>query len=334
MYFSVNPYFLKQRIFYFPVLLVIPFLYSSCKKDDSGTPRGIPAGNNIVYTLEHGSYGGYIEKYGIYTCSDTGGTETPLIESKTAAFLNPNWGPDEKIYFLSTYKGESRPQVYTINFNGTQVQRISNDTLAAFADLDVSPVNAKLLYNKHKEGITQLCSNNLLMNDEKVLLTDTVSATWSPDGSRIVYSRYLPNTVGQKVMNLYIMHADGTGQTKITNNTLQLFTYSTPFISPDGTKIVYTSARDRLVTNTTLTSFLTDVYTCNVDGSNEIRITNAVPQTDFWYNANWAADSERVLLFRYGFRLQHSMRVRNTRDNSEIHMPGFWTMISADIKQF
>ncbi|HET9280140.1 MAG TPA: DPP IV N-terminal domain-containing protein [Flavitalea sp.] len=293
----------------------------SCTKDNN--PRPIPPGNNIVYTLEHGSYAGYIEKYGIYTCSDTGGNQAPLIESKTVAFLNPRWGPDEKIYFLSKYRGESRQQVYTINNNGTQVQRVSNDTLAIFADLDVSPLTQKLLYNKNKGGITQLCSNNLQMTDEKVLLTTAASASWSPDGSRVVYSQS---------GGLYIMNADGTGQTKITSNTLQLSISSTPFISPDGSKIVYTSARDRLVTNTTLTSYLTDVYTCNIDGSNEIRISNAVPQTDFWYNANWAADNERVLIFQYGFRIQHSMRIRNTRDNSEKSVLGFWTTMSADIK--
>ena len=333
MYIRVNLNLLNQRsISSFLVLLIISFLPIGCKKDHNDNPRRIPLGNNIIYTLEHGSYAGYIEKYGIYTCSDTGSNQAPLIESKTIAFHNPRWGADEKIYFLSKYRGESRPQVYTINHNGTQVQRVSNDTLAIFADLDVSPLTQKLLYNKNKGGITQLCSNNLQMTDEKVLLPTGVSASWSPDGSRVIYSRSLPNATGQHLINLYIMNADGTGQTKITNNTLQLFTYSTPFISPDGTKIVYTSARDRLVTNTTLTSYLTDVYTCNIDGSNEIRISNAVPQTDFWYNANWAADNERVLIFRWGFRLQHSMRIRNTRDNSEKSVLGFWTTMSADIK--
>lgn len=318
--------------FYFFVLLIIHFFYSSCEKDNKDASPGIPAGNNVIYSLGHGSYGGPTEKYGIYTSSDTGGIQTPLIESQTVAFQNPHWGPNDKIYFLSKYQGESRPQVYSINFDGTQVQRISKDTLASFANLDVSPITQQLLYNKHKGGVIQLCRNNLQMNDEKVLLTDTVSASWSPDGSRIVYSRHVANTAGQKIMNLYLMNADGTGQTKITNNTLQLVTYATPFISPNGRKIVYTSARDRLVTNTSLTSYLADVYTCNIDGSNEIRITNSFPQSDFWYNANWAADNERILVVRFGIRIQYSLRVRSTLDNSEKSLSASWIMIDADIK--
>ncbi len=171
------------------------------------------------------------------------------------------------------------------------------------------------------------------MNDEKVLLTDTVSASWSADGSRIVYSPSVQNTAGQKIMNLYRLNADSTRQIKITNNILEPFTYSNIFISSNGSKIVYTSWRERLVTNTSLTSSLMDVYS-NIDGSNETRITNSLPQSGFWLNGNWAMDNERILLFHAGIRILGSMSVQSTRDNSAKYLSSSWTRIYADLKQF
>lgn len=323
---------MNHRTVYFLIIAFVSLYISSCEKDEKGGTTGIPPGDNIVYALANSYYGGYSDKFGLYTTSDTGGVQTPLIESATVAFLDPRWGADSKIYFISKYQGESRQQIYSVNFDGTQVKRISNDTLATFTNLDVSHVTQKVLYNKHKGSVIEFCSNNLPMNDERVLLADTVSARWSPDGSKIIYSRAVPNSAGQKVMNLFLMNADGTGVIKITNNTLGLFTYADPYISPDGTKIVYTSSRDRQFTSTPQTSYLTDVYTCNIDGSNETRVTNSVPQTDFWYNANWTTDSDRILIFQFGFRIQYSMRVRNIRDNSEKLLASSWTMIHADTR--
>jgi Tol biopolymer transport system component len=130
------------------------------------------------------------------------------------------------------------------------------------------------------------------------------------------------------------MNADGTGQNKITSNANAQLTYSTPFISPDGNKIVYTSTRARLVNNTSYISTLTDVYTCNIDGSNEARITNSVPQSDFWFNANWDKDSKRVLLIHHGIRIPYTLYIFNTADNTGKLATATWIKPGADIKQF
>ena len=170
------------------------------------------------------------------------------------------------------------------------------------------------------------------MNDEKVLLSGAVSASWSPDGRSIVYSNSELNNNGEKIMNLFLMNADGTGIIKITSNILPQLTYSTPFISPGGNKILYTSYRERLVTNTTLLSSLTDVYTCNINGSNEQRITNSYPQTESWYNANWSKDGKKMLLIYLYIRMPYSLVVRNTDNNSQIQATYSWGMMDADIK--
>ena len=281
-----------------------------------------------------GYYGGGAVKYGIYTNSDTGGTERPLIESPTVRFQDPRWGKGDYVYFLSGYQGETRMQIYSIDFDGKNIQRLSKDTLTQYSALDFSPVNERFLYRKEKGGIKQLCSNNLQLNDEKVLVSGDADGSWNPNGRNVVYTYSEPNSSGQQVSNIYLMNADGTGKTKITNNNLPTppTTYLNPYISPDGTRIAYTSLRERQVRNTNLRSTLMDVYTANIDGSNEQRITDAVPQTDFWYNANWARDSKKVLVIRYGFRISYDLRLRNTDDNSDKGLSNSWLEIDADIK--
>jgi len=281
-----------------------------------------------------------VKNYGIYTNSDTGGTQTALIKSDSIAFHYPNWSNSDKIYFLSKYQGETRQQIYSINFDGTNVQRISKDTLTGYSTLDFSIITERFLYTKGG-GLGQLYSNNVQMNDEKVLLSDPVInswglgriASWSPNGKTVVYSNSERDINGQNILNLYLMNSDGTGKIKITTNTLPQVTYSTPFISPDGNKIVYTSTREREIGSSyNYTSTLTDVYTCNIDGTNEQRITTSYPQSDFWYNANWARDSKRVLLIHWGIRMLYTLYIFNTADNSKKLGIGTGITIDANIK--
>ena len=313
-------------------ILPISFALISCEKKPPGGTNAnasqIPAGNNLLYARS------LVDRFGIYTSSDTGTTETPLIESQTVLFRHPNWGKGDRIYFLSGYYGETRTQVYSIDFNGTNIQRLSKDTLAEYAALDFSPVNERFLYGKNKAGISQLCTNNLSMNDEKVLLSGHAVGSWNPNGLNIVYSYSEPNSSGENVMNIYLMNADGTGKTKITGNTLRdpPATYLNPYISPNGNSIVYTSNRERQVTNTSLRSTLMDVYTCNIDGSNEQRITNSAPQSDFWYNANWAKDNKTVLVVHYSLRMPYTLHLRNTDDNSGKQVSFSYYPIHADIR--
>ncbi len=57
------------------------------------------------------------------------------------------------------------------------------------------------------------------------------------------------------------MNADGSNQTRLTNNTDPDWE---PCFSPDGTKIAFTSTRDENY----------EIYAMNADGSNQTRLTN------------------------------------------------------------
>jgi TolB protein len=79
---------------------------------------------------------------------------------------------------------------------------------------------------------------------------------WSPDGSRIVYE-----SLNDGNFEIYVMNADGSNQTRLTDN--PAFD-SRPAWSADGSQIYFQSTRDG--------NF--EVYVMNADGSNQTRLTD------------------------------------------------------------
>jgi TolB protein len=80
---------------------------------------------------------------------------------------------------------------------------------------------------------------------------------YSPDGSKIVFQ-----SIRDGQPEIYVMNANGTGQTRLTNNPAW---DTAPVWSPDGTKILFTSLRDDPMAPA--------LYVMNADGSNQTRVT-------------------------------------------------------------
>ena len=81
-------------------------------------------------------------------------------------------------------------------------------------------------------------------------------ARWSPDGSRILHIRYLPD--GSSDPELFLMSATGADSVRLTNDSNR---DSYPCWSPDGTALAWT------VRASSLGSRTPGIWTMNVDGS-------------------------------------------------------------------
>ncbi|MCP4216057.1 MAG: hypothetical protein GY765_15505, partial [bacterium] len=79
---------------------------------------------------------------------------------------------------------------------------------------------------------------------------------WSPDGTKIAF--YAAR--GGIYESIYVMNADGTGQTIITKNTVH---DRSPSWSPDGARIVFLSYRDSKI----------ELYIIDVNGTNLKQLT-------------------------------------------------------------
>jgi Tol biopolymer transport system component len=96
---------------------------------------------------------------------------------------------------------------------------------------------------------------------------------WSPDGTNIAFisDRTGPNEYGRRTNEIWVMDADGSRPTALTNidslrpPTQHLATVGRPSWSPDGQQIMFSAY---------LISDKLDIYSMNSDGSSLVNLSN------------------------------------------------------------
>jgi len=111
-------------------------------------------------------------------------------------------------------------------------------------------------------------------SDSLGVAVDDHQPSFSPDGTRIVFFSDRDNS-----SEIYIMNADGSNQTRLTNNPDREVA---PSWSPDSSRIVFSSNRDGNW----------DVYTMNVDGSDQTRLTDNQANDGM---PSWSPDGSRII---------------------------------------
>jgi TolB protein len=110
---------------------------------------------------------------------------------------------------------------------------------------------------------------------------------WSPDGSRIAFKgSNPPPAAGGCVSTIYVVNADGSGRTNLTNGPADA---GHGGWSPDGTRFAFTSDRDGNA----------EIYVVNADGSALTNVTNDPGFNNFSDNPGndgsaWSPDSSRL----------------------------------------
>ena len=118
--------------------------------------------------------------------------------------------------------------------------------------------------------------------------------SWSPDGSKIVFTRFVPDG-SFFVFDLFVMNADGTGQTRLTDSRADDpgFAATEPAWSPDGTRIAFT----RTITQSGNQPLDEEIYVINVDGTDLTRLTHN-PATTVLANdlsPAWSPDGTQIV---------------------------------------
>ncbi|MCH8274254.1 MAG: PD40 domain-containing protein [Armatimonadetes bacterium] len=88
------------------------------------------------------------------------------------------------------------------------------------------------------------------------------SPAFSPDGPKIAFA-----STRDANWEIYIMNADGSGQTNLTNNVAY---DDVPAFSPDGSMIAFTSYRDGN----------REIYIMNANGSGQTNLTSNAAEDD------------------------------------------------------
>ena len=126
--------------------------------------------------------------------------------------------------------------------------------------------------------------------------------SWSPDGSKILFTSDQDGDT-----EIYVMNADGSNQTKLTDNEVPDWQSSW---SPDGTKIVFVSPDDAKAYA---------LYIMDADGSNRALLETQYPALQ----PEWSPDGTEILFERLAGH-DYGGRINVDGSNERMAGDGFW----------
>jgi TolB protein len=202
------------------------------------------------------------------------GSNQLLLNGDKVTSGSPSWSPDGKrIAFMSREDG--KPEIYVIKADGTDKVQITNS----------KPVDN--FFGARYPNYP----------------------SWSPDGKKIVFvSRPQP---GHKVPELYVMNADGTDPTRLTQT--KVFPDSWIVVglgpvswSPDGKKIVYAATKDDRM----------GIHVINSDGTNPVSLAKANGSC-----ASWSPDGKRIVFMAQNGDHPSEICIMDADGNNLIALP-------------
>jgi len=212
-------------------------------------------------------------------------TETEPPESDAAGSMSPAWSPDgTQIAFaaqIGTRDEDQRlTEIYVMRADGTHERRLTTNE-ALDGSPTWSPDGTRIAFTQVNEPGTASARSGIVVIDvdsghetqvtRAVLPSFDLSPAWSPEGSKIAFTRAAPSAGSDHPKAaIYVVSPGGGEPRKLTDDGAE------PDWSPDGTHVVFTSYRDdfgRTCFHECSTSG--EIYVVGANGREEQRLTES-----------------------------------------------------------
>lgn len=234
-----------------------------------GQPHVSPDGKRVAFTSWRDGNGD------VYVVDQDGKNLRQLTHAPSGE-QEPSWSPDGSRIVFRRGMGDS-VSIVSMILEGLRERVMVTGNNRQFPS--VSPDGHQLLFGLWKpSGPTILVMD--IDGSRQHELGSGMQATWSPDGSRIVFAAPLSD----RTLRVFIANADGTNRRQVSQAD-GLHEY--PTWSPDGKRIAYFAS--------TRGTHDAVIRVVNVDGTNDVAITKHTrPYLD--ETPSWFPDSKRLAI--------------------------------------
>ncbi|MBI5554437.1 MAG: DUF5050 domain-containing protein [Elusimicrobia bacterium] len=215
------------------------------------------------------------------TIETDGANEIKLTNNTKPAMVADSFfnGTGQKIAYLAFYDIINSPAKIIVTNKAASTTKEITVTNMIGGNLCWNPKNEQIIYQPYiTTGNTtnyQLWSVQSDGTNDQQLADNGENASFSPDGTKIVYSKVYPGN------GILTMNSDGTNKTQLTTSYEQ-----DPAWAPSGNSIAYVSA-------TSPTSNAKDIYVMTTTGTVKTNLTNYTDSTTTM-KPSWSPDSAKI----------------------------------------